>query len=225
MNYQVSVAPKDLSHPHDCEDAYAPEQLSEEPPWCVAIADGASQTFAAGDWARLLVRSYVDGRFPDALPDLRTQWAKGIDREALSWFQRERLRGGAQAALVGLRIAADGGWDATAIGDCCLFQVRAETLIAAFPYRRPDDFSSQPPLVSTAARQDKPPRTETGMWRPGDTFYLMSDALAQWFLDEAVLRDGKPWRWLTRPFRTLVAELRACGRLRVDDTTLAVLRL
>jgi hypothetical protein len=66
-----------------------------------------------------------------------------------------------------------------------------------------------------------------GAWQPGDAFYLMTDALACWFMRET--EEGRtPWRVLrdlntsdeVKPFREWVETLRAEGAMRNDDVTL-----
>jgi hypothetical protein len=64
----------------------------------------------------------------------------------------------------------------------------------------------------------------SGECLPGDTFYLLTDALACWFLT-AVESDREPWRELDEvgagacPFDGWVAHLRRSGNLRNDDVT------
>jgi hypothetical protein len=65
-----------------------------------------------------------------------------------------------------------------------------------------------------------------GGCRPGDRFWLMTDALARWFL-ERTERGERPWRQLERlvnepatTFKAWVARLRSSRELRDDDTTL-----
>jgi hypothetical protein len=66
----------------------------------------------------------------------------------------------------------------------------------------------------------------SGVLRPGDVLYLVTDALGQWFLQQ--VEDGAaPWRALEtalaghkRGFRRWIAGLRGRGHLRNDDVTL-----
>jgi hypothetical protein len=66
-----------------------------------------------------------------------------------------------------------------------------------------------------------------GTWQRGDSFYLMTDALACWFL-RGVEREEDPCATLDElagkeepdPFGSLIAELRASGSIRNDDVTL-----
>src|SRR5207244_12238410 len=119
-------------------------------------------------------------------------------------FEESGLDRGAFSTLLGLAFNsvthAHGSWTATALGDTCLFQVRDDALLAAFPLKHPDEFDNAPRLVPS--RPDDLGRVlgaldaEAGDWRTGDTFSLATDAVAAWFLRDAHA-GGRPWR--TRP--------------------------
>jgi hypothetical protein len=119
-------------------------------------------------------------------------------------------------------------WQALAVGDSCLFQVRANKLRRAFPLERAGDFSNAPWLLgsrgSTEAIKEKEVRGG-GDWIIGDRFWLMTDALAQWFLEQ-VEAGRQPWEALEplltdpRPqerFAAWIEELRDSHALRNDD--------
>ena len=66
----------------------------------------------------------------------------------------------------------------------------------------------------------------SGAWLAGDTFYLMTDAIACWFLRQAE-SEKVPARELQdltdgngNPFQSWLATLRNSGRLRNDDVTI-----
>jgi hypothetical protein len=234
---RLFVTPKAGSDDAQCEDAVAAGEGAS--PLRVAVADGASASFGAAEWARLLCGAWVDGTLtpedlPDALPTLGRRWRDAVLAEPLPWYAQERARGGAFAAFCGLTLGADGAWTALAVGDCCLFQIRGgEELITAFPLSRPDDFSASPALVGSLpaanANLAAHVRIGAGTAVPGDTFYLMSDALAAWFV-RTHAAGRQPWRWLESlglphapaPFPELVARLRAEQGLANDDAALAV---
>jgi len=221
------------------EDACGPRrpmawQLGDT--WRCAVADGATEAAFTGIWAKILVRAYVMERLDDVdfhaqLAPLRAQWRLAVDKSIggrqLPWYAEEKRRSGAFAALVGLTLW-EGGWSALAVGDCCLFQVRDGELLTSFPLDKSSEFGSRPVLVSTnPAREDVAAlRVAAGPWRAGDTFYLMSDALAAWFLRQheqgtlpwpLPLVDG-PTR--EADFAAWIGELRAAREMRNDDVTL-----
>ncbi len=156
-------------------------------------------------------------------------------------MKEEKSRGGAHAAMVSVAVyappnsEAEGRWSAWAIGDSCLFHLRAGQLLCSFPYTQLDQFSSTPQLLATAAVvEDVAALIETadGAWQPGDEIVLASDALAHWCLgqvdehgryDEGVMSAATQPQSRTR-FSEWVADERRAGRLRNDDTTLVSLR-
>src|SRR5207237_3291793 len=95
---------------------------------------------------------------------------------------------GAFATFLGL-VVEEAGWHALAVGDSCLFQVRDGGLLRAFPLTRAADFGNSPHLVGSRAPgpggTHPPGLRKQGDRRPGDRLWLMTDALAQWFLRDA----------------------------------------
>jgi len=118
-------------------------------------------------------------------------------------------------------------WEALALGDSCLFQIRDDQLVRAFPVSRSTDFTSTPWLVGSRSEPRQRGEVCQGEALPRDQFWLMTDALAQWFLIQ-VEHGGKPWQivecLLHRPdasvFAEWVEQLRRSRQLRNDDVTL-----
>jgi hypothetical protein len=172
---------------------------------CFAIADGATESSYARSWAMLLaaefVRSPAGGRPPWAtwLPPLQQRWAAEIGDQPRSWFAEAKAAQGAFATFLGLVVVESrsiGQWHAVAVGDSCLFQIRSGSLHALFPIVRADDFGNTPALVGSRAHatelEGRGVLLATGDWQAGDRIYLMTDALAQWFLRQC---EGgqRPW--------------------------------
>jgi len=213
----------------------------------VAVADGASESLLAGRWARLLV-----GEFAEAEPLLdggdsprrrRVRRRGGLASTARTSMSGTTAAspspgtkspvwlGGAYATLLVAHFSESGTWNAAALGDSCLFQVREERLLAAFPLDTAAAFGTQPHLLNSRSVDEKLITTKTtlidGSWEPEDVFFLCTDALAAWFLFES--ESGKdPWTTLRDlgtdaipyPFDDWVAGERAAGRMRNDDVTL-----
>jgi hypothetical protein len=243
---QAFWLPKAGSTEDEFEDAFWPMRLpsdgeEERSDFRIAIADGASETSFSALWAKLLVRSYAKGRliperFEPALKGLQQRWYTIVTRRPLPWYAEEKVKLGAAAALLGLHLREraakrhGGRWEATALGDCCLMQVRAGRVIKRFPIERASQFSNSPFLLSSnpSACEGWPERMRhaTGRWLAEDCFYLMTDALAAWFLREK--EDGHtPWEPLraletggTPVFLDWIAQLRSAKRIRNDDVTL-----
>ena len=129
--------------------------------------------------------------------------------------------------------AGDGGtWRALAVGDSCLFHIRDGKMLTVGPLNASDQFGNTPALLSSRLPQSFRRGAEdvnvlSGTWQPGDTFYLVTDALAQWLL--AIQEAGRPpctnlgelcLENDAETFLRLVDELRGLGDLHNDDTTL-----
>ncbi len=207
-----------------------------------AVADGASESPFAGTWARLLVETFVAaGNGAEAMPWLgqaQEHFASAVRRAPGEpeppWYLETGLRQGAFATFLGV-VVHGGDWQALAVGDSCLFQVRGDSLVQAFPVERSHDFGTTPWLVgsrpSPGAEGQAQGVRRRGDGRPGDHLLLMTDALAQWFLAE-VEGGRRPWQALDRlhasgptAFAGWINDQRGLRRLRNDDVTLLTVRL
>jgi hypothetical protein len=233
--------PKRDHSAEECEDAAAVDPGRGR----FALADGAAESAQGGLWARLLCEAFVrqddlQYPWPGWIVPLQRQWADAVSlpagAEPLPWFLEGRYRDGAFATFLGVTL--DGPrWRALAVGDTCLFQVRAGKLEHAFPLTQSAQFSNNPWLIGSRAAPDGIPKRhavqEGGDWAPGDRLFLMTDALARWFLT-AVEAGGKPWMSLEHllelpdpdlAFAAWVERLRGERHLRNDDTTLVAVGL
>jgi serine/threonine protein phosphatase PrpC len=221
-------APKSGNTASEYEDAYAvkPEALR------FAVADGASETSFARQWAELLVEGFVQVA-PSAaelhafVAPLQATWAEGQQGKATSWYAERKAKEGAFSSLLGLTIEGE-RWRALAIGDSCLFVVRSGKMLRAFPLDKAEQFSNRPSLLSSVARSNagvfEQIAVVDGDLAANDRLLLMTDALAQWFLVEAEM-GRRPWAALAKittpeQFTAFIDCLRAGGALRNDDVTL-----
>ena len=225
LHWRSFVVPKDGHAADECEDAVAGDPEAGR----FAIADGASESFAAGEWARLLVDAFV-GRGPsrDWLAEPRADWLRAVAGQAVSWYAEEKLSAGGHATFVGLttRVVADQfDWEAVAVGDACLFHVVGGSLLSSFPLDRPTDFTSSPTLISSRAGTPNW-KVARGVLRPGEALLLATDALAQCLLESANDRRFAGTGLLTMDhdddFALWVAATRAAGKLRNDDVALGI---
>lgn len=217
-----------------------------------AIADGATESSFAARWARSLVRAYVTTSSLDSafetrglqewLEPLQREWHDTVNWEQLPWFVEEKARAGAFSTFLGLDFKLqDYGcdlvtpcrWNAIAVGDSCLFQVRDDRLLIAFPLSGAKEFSNSPPLLSSNPVNNRRVWDEVlfieGDHVPDDFFLLSTDALAHWFLAKYEAGE-KPWTVLSNineqvDFEDFVTHLRQERLIRNDDTTLLTIRL
>ncbi len=238
--------------PNDCLDASAGDLLRGR----FAIADGASEGGPdSGRWARFLVDDFVRAEethdpWPASLLPLQERWRAEAGAAAapteMPWYVAEHARArdhDAFATFLGLVMHAAAApdtpwrWQALAVGDSCLFQVRTGVLIERFPITAQEEFTSTPWLVGShttpeEVRRDRG-RTCAGESWPEDVIWMMTDALAEWFLLRWEV-DEKPWEELEpflnpmvvdESFDDWIAELRQSGQIRNDDVTLAAVWL
>lgn len=214
-----------------------------------AIADGATESSFAREWAQLLTQGFTSDAsylwqtgkdrskyslFLDWLVTLQDKWSKAINWGNLPWFAEAKARQGAFASFLCLEMKENQSlersykWRAFAIGDCNLFHVREDILRIAFPLRHSHDFGSRPTIISSNPKGNlnilENIRTKHGRWKNGDRFFLCTDALAKWFLAKWEKRE-KPWSELQtinsqEDFDNLVVYLRGEFQVRNDDMTL-----
>ena len=246
VQVQALSLPKAGNEEAENEDAFWPEVNGESRalPWRGAVADGATETTFSRLWARMLVRAFGRRRLDDAtlaaeLPPVQQRWLRLVTRRPLPWYAEQKIEAGAHAAFLGLEIfgmpescpAGAGTWRAWALGDACVVQVTAGgwELAAAFPLVCSDEFGSRPHLLSSRTPHNEQTLTRVtrheGTWRVGDVFYLLTDALAAWFLRETE-QKRHPCKILdahlgsATDFAQWTDEQRRSGALRNDDVTI-----
>jgi hypothetical protein len=233
------------------EDAHYPGEarVYERDAVHVSVSDGATKAWNSGQWARMLSAAYGrSGGAPLAAIVKRASlaWEHWLPRyldqrerrgNPLQWFEERGLARGPAATTLGLTLSDGGGsqtWQAVAVGDCNLFQVRDQAVVTAWPYEHAACLPFVPNFVTPRDIEevDLEPKVlrADGTWQPGDELYLMTDALAKWFLT-GVARDQAPWETLARVGRThdaflawTDAEWTAAG-LEEDDVTFVGVRL
>jgi hypothetical protein len=218
----------------ECEDAIA---------FCFsnnafAIADGATEAFGSRYWSRLLVKSWVrhpsasqKSSFLEMAQRLGERVTERWKNKPMPWYAEERAREGSFVAFVGATFEIENDvlrWRVLAIGDSCFIHTRSQRVEFAFPISEPEQFGYHPMLLpSRADRQTRIAdsiETHDGIAESGDTFYLLSDSVANWYLQgkrtnsvcvtafEHLLARG-----LTSELDILFDEQRASEQMRNDD--------
>jgi hypothetical protein len=232
--------PKAGNTVEEYEDAFWPLLPVEETDtqFSFAVADGATETSYSKVWAMLLVEAYCAGQlegtsFDESLTGLQAKWKEVVTAQPLPWYAEEKIRAGAFSSLLGFTIRqanskkrGAGTWEAIAVGDSCLFQIRDSELINSFPMENSAQFNNRPALLSSNASSNEHLTEYTfnkeGEWKAGDLFYLVTDALACWFLKD-IEEGGKPWvikRSTQESFEDWITRLRNEGVIRNDDVTM-----
>ncbi|HKB01264.1 MAG TPA: protein phosphatase 2C domain-containing protein [Gemmataceae bacterium] len=228
LRWRSFLVPKIGHAPDECEDAAAGDRDTGR----FAVADGASESYAAGDWARLLVEAFVaTGPASDWLTAPREAWQQETAGGAVSWYAEDKFARGGHTTFLGVSVqfTADGAeWEALAVGDSCLLHLRDGACAASFPLTRSTEFNGAPTLVNS--RGGNPSwKMGRGTLRAGEALLLATDALAQHLLESAEAGSfaGPALLGLEEDddFAMWVAMAREAGQLRNDDVALGVLEL
>lgn len=192
LSVQQFLLAKEGSLPSECEDAIGARCDASR--FCVA--DGATEAFDSKRWAKLLTRCWAASNrllTPVELElwllPLGQHLQKRWTRRPLPWYAEEKSREGAFAAFVGINFMRSGdhlSWQAIALGDSCLIQMRANSVVEALPISDPEGFGYHPTLIpSNMQRQQGIGDRFTvanGRAQQDDIFMLLTDAIAAWYL-------------------------------------------
>ena len=202
-----------------------------------AIFDGASESFAARRWARLLAHYWGRSNTSDWLAAARSDYLRDIASLSLTWAQEAAVERGSYSTITAITVTSE-GLDILAIGDSCLLLLRKDQIVWSYPLDHEDQFTSAPQALSTRmdlAAEDSeaevnshvlidPSRVEAS------ALLLATDAISAWLLaSDPKCRTSR----LTKlagcrtqaEFVALVAFERAAGHLKVDDCTVVGFRI
>lgn len=234
VRFRVDLAasiPKDAASPALNEDAWA----HNESMTCVAISDGASESFDSKSWAILLVNRYVNGQEfnSDWVSEAVKEYTGRVDFDTLGWAKQRAFDRGSFATLIGLTLAAnDTDLNVLSIGDSLAVHVRDAIVLDTYPFTQPEQFDARPNLVSTKSSlnaflaQSGFFGTSSKTWtiQPGDVVYAMTDAVGQRFLSQLrAKKDGHDVFAEMKSgddFSVLVERLRSENQIKLDDSTL-----
>lgn len=207
----------------------------------IAISDGATEASFSKEWAEILVNYFINNP-PEKVTNewLEAVYAKfisSINISKLPWYaQNKVIEQGSYATLSGIKIDNEGGnFIGLAVGDSCIFWVDSEGY-HLFPFRNVEEFNSRPFLISTMKQNndeidnEKNQKIINNKLSSGKTvFYLMTDALACWFVGECC-KGNIPWNELDNikdeeNFLSFISELRNSKALKNDDVTLVMLEV
>lgn len=231
MDLQATVA-KRVDEPN--EDAFDSLHFRHR----YALSDGATESFASRQWAREVVRAFLDQPEVDRdwLHRATERYSQGFNRETMSWSAQAAFDRGSFATLAGLVLDVRRQTARVlAIGDSLAVLADGNRLRVAFPYQRAEQFRQRPLLLATHFADN------TRLLAPGaldkasvqwslcglrdPALLLVTDALGAWLLADPQIRLSVLLRLKNRvQFESLVQTERASGRLCRDDTTLLRIR-
>ena len=195
-----------------------------------AVFDGATESFAARRWARL-VASCWEQDAEDFMGRAQAEYALGASDRALSWAQEEASQRGSFTTIAAIQ-TAPGGLRTTIVGDSSVLFLNGVEITESFPYVTAEEFGSTPlALGSDAAslRLGVDVLRRSTWLLPVDTsvvtdVLLVTDAVAAWLLvdDPAARVDRvRALRYIDTAdqWRDLVHTERAGRRMKTDDST------
>ncbi len=237
LQLRYFLAPKQGCTPDECEDALGLNLDARS----FAVTDGATEAFAAGQWAQHLAHKWALSEVrPLEAFDFRAWvaaqgdiWHETWQEKKLPWYAEAKARDGSFATFVGLKLDLQPSpcWRVLALGDSCFFHRHNGKLLKALPVSDAAQFTNAPRLVPSRPAQHEAAFAEvvtaTGLLQTGDEFWLASDAMSAWLLRawaasdplaeelEIYLRGHK-----TEELNALVAHQRQSGKLHNDDIAL-----
>lgn len=215
------------------EDAFAAHLRTAS----VAVADGASTSWQAGEWALQLCDAWVgqDGAWGHGEHETcvaaiqRSFQNPGHTQQAgpSQWFADEVVRRGAFAAFLGVSFDIAAGpqvaYRALSVGDVCLLHLRNEMLLASFPITSSDELTSQPELIgSSPGRRTSPAKELSGELESGDVLVIATDGVAGYLLGGSATGDLLQ-SFIYGPaedFAEALGTARTAGEMVDDDYTL-----
>ena len=212
----------------------------------VAIADGASTSLFAKEWANLLVEDFCH-RQQEPFENLHRnwqQWLKPLQQQWISysnqikqdpnipWYVKgSQEKNSASATFIGLKLHPPNQtgkkiWEAIAIGDSCLFQFKKLSgKIIFFPINKSSDFRTVTECFNSLPQYNvSQPKYLQDNYDPGDIFLLATDALAEWLLQaiQTTKREDQSLISIAekQEFEDFIQNLRDKKLIKNDDTTL-----
>jgi hypothetical protein len=222
----------------DCADNYAVNKSSHR----FSVSDGVSKSFFPKVWSEILVTQFVertDLKENELIKVCQEEWQNRID-EIVSlpdtkWFTKSQYnrKDPALATFVGLQFfEKEKKWSASALGDSFLFFVPngfkdyQKELVKLSSKTEPIVFDNFPDYLTSKGGSHKGRAKEkSGNLRNG-TFYLMTDALAEWFIKEGENAIGKIKVWKSQAdFERFITQAIEENQLTNDDCAILCLEL
>jgi hypothetical protein len=222
----------------DCADNYAVNKNSHR----FSVSDGVSKSFFPKVWSEILVSQFVertDLKEKELIKVCQDEWQKRIDEivslPETKWFTKSQYsrKDPALATFVGLQfLEKEKKWSASALGDSFLFFVPKgykdyqNDLVRLSSKVEPIVFDNFPDYLTSIGDSHKGRAKEkSGKLRNG-IFYLMTDALAEWFIKEGENAIGKITVWKSQAdFERFITQAIEENQLTNDDCAILCIEL
>lgn len=221
-----------------CADNYSVNETHHK----FSISDGVSQSFFPKVWSEILVTQFVertDLKENELIKVCQEKWQKRIDDIVslpdTKWFTKSQYnrKDPALATFVGLQFfEKEKKWSASALGDSFLFFVPnafkdyQKELVKLSSKAEPIVFDNFPDYLTSIGDCHKGRAKEkSGNLRNG-IFYLMTDALAEWFINEGENAIGKITVWKSQAdFVRFITQAIDDNQLTNDDCAILCIEL
>ena len=224
----------------DCADNYALNTGNHK----FSISDGVSKSFFPKVWSTILVNEYVNIPETDETSFIKAcqqKWSNQIEskvnRPETKWYTRTEYnrRTPALATFVGLQFFEnERKWTASALGDTFLFFLPEgythflEDLVVLSSKVEPLIFDNFPDYFTSIGDQHKGlplKKVEDQPLSPG-TFFLMTDALAEWFVSEKEKAKENIDIWRDqKDFERFVNQAREDRTMSDDDSAILIINV
>lgn len=231
------IFPKKQEQYSDCADNYAFNQNYLK----FAISDGVSRSFFPKIWSEILVNQYVSKdcwKEEEFIDTCQKEWQQEItqivQKPDVMYYTKNAFvnRAPACATFLGLQIfPKEKKWIGQALGDTFLFFVphnfqSFEEVQIVTNKPEPIEFDNYPDyLVSIGNKHKGVPKELKNQTLTEGTFYLMTDALAEWFLtlkEKAIYKTN----WESQSdFERFINEAREQNELKDDDSTIMIIKI
>jgi hypothetical protein len=233
--FQGSVA-KHLDSPEDNEDAFNVVAEHDR----IVVCDGASESFDAKSWARLLTTKLSGEEINLSSVSFCVEAFEALhDPSSMGWAKAGAYeRGSFATALIAQDIPSDLLVYLTCAGDSAAFLTDGATILKSLPYASSADFEQRPMLLSTLSAYNtwlEHDGLQSGAiaakWSYAERrplFLLcMTDALAAWLLRTVEEQDPTGLERLLsirteEELAQLVEAERNSRMMRRDDSTLVI---
>ncbi|MFZ4680589.1 MAG: hypothetical protein ACOYLP_10520 [Flavobacterium sp.] len=229
---------KRAEHYIDCADNYAVNKSSHR----FSVSDGVSRSFFPKFWSEIVVTQFVertDLSGNDLIKFCQEEWQKRIDKIVAlpdtKWFTKSQYnrKDPALATFVGLQFfEKEKKWSASALGDSFLFFIPKDfkdfqnELVILSSKTVPIVFDNFPDYLTSIGDDHKGrPKEESGNLING-IFYLMTDAMAEWFIKEGENAIGEITVWQSQAdFEKFISQANEENQMTNDDCAILCIEL
>lgn len=205
-----------------------------------AVFDGASESFAARKWSRILADEWGHGSevSPLWLNQAQLRYKEQLDGLSLSWAQEAAMERGSFATIASVEVR-NGLLDLCIVGDSSVFFIDSRGLKASYPFQSESQFSSAPTALSSRENSSKHNVDLLHSGRRKSAFVnaigerkllLATDAISCWLLSDNILLHLQRLHQLLScetsvDFQQLVIQERKTNAMKIDDSTIILLRI